>query len=291
MKIAVMGAGGIGSYLGGMLSRHGADVTLVCRGRHLAAVREAGLRVVSPSLDFTVKPLATDRPEGPFDVVLLGVKLYQLEAAARQILPALKPGGVLVTLQNGVTAAQEVGDERAVSGVVFLNARLVAPGVVDSRSEMNTVVLDRRASAIRDVLAAAGVDAKSSDDIRVELWRKFVPVVGLSALSCLSRQPLGPVRDDPALRKIYIQALQEVADLAAAKGVALGPDIIERTLALQQRYKPEARVSMLEDLEAGRPLELEWLSGYVSREAARLGVPAPVNELTYACLKFLNPVK
>ena len=291
MKIAVMGAGGIGSYLGGMLSRHGADVTLVCRGRHLAAVREAGLRVVSPSLDFTVKPLATDRPEGPFDVVLLGVKLYQLEAAARQILPALKPGGVLVTLQNGVTAAQEVGDERAVSGVVFLNARLVAPGVVDSRSEMNTVVLDRRASAIRDVLAAAGVDAKSSDDIRVELWRKFVPVVGLSALSCLSRQPLGPVRDDPALRKIYIQALQEVADLAAAKGVALGPDIIERTLALQQRYKPEARVSMLEDLEAGRPLELEWLSGYVSREAARLGVPAPVNELAYACLKFLNPVK
>jgi len=286
-----MGAGGIGSYLGGMLSRHGADVTLVCRGRHLAAVREAGLRVVSPSLDFTVKPLATDRPEGPFDVVLLGVKLYQLEAAARQILPALKPGGVLVTLQNGVTAAQEVGDERAVSGVVFLNARLVAPGVVDSRSEMNTVVLDRRASAIRDVLAAAGVDAKSSDDIRVELWRKFVPVVGLSALSCLSRQPLGPVRDDPALRKIYIQALQEVADLAAAKGVALGPDIIERTLALQQRYKPEARVSMLEDLEAGRPLELEWLSGYVSREAARLGVPAPVNELAYACLKFLNPVK
>jgi len=289
MKIAVMGAGGIGSYLGGMLSRHGADVTLVCRGRHLAAVREAGLRVVSPSLDFTVKPLATDRPEGPFDVVLLGVKLYQLEAAARQILPALKPGGMLVTLQNGVTAAQEVGDERAVSGVVFLNARLVAPGVVDSRSEMNTVVLDRRASAIRDVLAAAGVDAKVSDDIRVELWRKFVPVVGLSALSSLSRQPLGPVRDDPALRKIYIQALQEVADLAAAKGVALGPDIIERTLALQQRYKPEARVSMLEDLEAGRPLELEWLSGYVSREAARLGVAAPVNDMAYACLKFLNP--
>jgi 2-dehydropantoate 2-reductase len=288
MKIAVMGAGAIGSYLGGMLSRHGADITLVCRGRHLAAVRDAGLRVVSPSLDFTVKPLATDRPQGPFDVVLLGVKLYQLDSAARQILPALKPAGMVVTLQNGVTAAEQLGDDRAVSGVVFLNARLVSPGVVESRSDMNTVVLDKKASRIREVLVAAGVDAKVSDDIRVELWRKFVPVVGLSALSCLSRQPLGPVRDDPALSKVYIRALQEVADLAAAKGIALGPDIIERTLALQQRYKPDARVSMLEDLEAGRPLELEWLSGYVSREAARLGVPAPVNDLAYACLKFFN---
>ena len=286
-----MGAGGIGSYLGGMLSRHGADVTLVCRGKHLAAVREAGLRVVSPRLDFTVKPAATDRPQGPFDVVLLGVKLYQLAQASREILPTLKPAGVLVTLQNGVTAAGEVGDDRAVPGVVFLNARLVKPGVVDSRSEMNTMVLDRKAAPIGDVLVAAGIDAKVSDDIRVDLWRKFVPVVGLSALSCLSRQPLGPVRDDPALRKIYIQALKEVANLASAKGIALEPDIVERTLALQQRYKPEARVSMLEDLEAGRPLELEWLSGYVSREAARLGVPAPFNDLAYACLKFLNPVK
>jgi 2-dehydropantoate 2-reductase len=224
--------------------------------------------------------------------VLLGVKLYDLERAARQILPMLGPHSQVVTLQNGVTAAEEagaiVGSERVAAGAVFLNARLVAPGTVDSRSEINTVVFDRKAAALRDLCVAAGVDAKLSDDIRVDLWRKFVPVAGLSALSCLSRQPIGPVRDDPALRALYRQAMQEVAALAAAKGVALEADIVERTLALAARYKYDARVSMLEDLEAGKPLELEWLSGYVSREARRLGVAAPFHDMAYACLKPLS---
>jgi 2-dehydropantoate 2-reductase len=284
-----MGAGGIGSYLGGMLSRHGAQVTLVCRGKHLEAVRRQGLAVSSPKLSFTVKVDATDAPEGTADVVLLGVKLYDLERAAQRVLPLLGERSLVVTLQNGVTAAEEagaiVGEGRAVAATVYLNARLTAPGVVWSGSTMNTVVFDRRAQAVRDLCAAAGIDARVAEDARAEQWRKFVPVAGLSALSCLSRQPIGPVRDDPALRKLYVQAMQEVVALAAAKGVKLEADIVERTLALAQGYKYDARVSMLEDLEAGKPLELEWLSGYVSREAAKLGVPAPFHDLAYACLK------
>lgn len=287
-----MGAGGIGSYLGGMLSRAGEDVTLVCRGAHLEAVRRDGLQVTSLKESFTVRPRASDRIEGRFDWVLLGVKLYQLDAAARQLAPALGQASLVVTLQNGVSAAEEagaiLGAERVAAATVFLNARRVAPGKIDSRSEMNTVVFERRAAALAGRCAAAGIDAKVSDDIRFELWRKFLPVVGLSALSSLTRQPLGPVRDDPELRRLYRQAIQEAADLAAAKGVKLEADIAERTLALQQRYKYDARVSMLEDLEAGRPLELEWLSGYVSREAARLGVPAPFHDIAHAILKRLN---
>lgn len=287
-----MGAGGVGSYLGGMLSRSGAQVTLICRGRHLEAVRRQGLAVSTPKESFHVRVEASELATGQADVVLLGVKLYDLERAARQILPMLGPHSQVVTLQNGVTAAEEagaiVGSERVAAGAVFLNARLVAPGTVDSRSEINTVVFDRKAAALRDLCVAAGVDAKLSDDIRVDLWRKFVPVAGLSALSCLSRQPIGPVRDDPALRALYRQAMQEVAALAAAKGVALEADIVERTLALAARYKYDARVSMLEDLEAGKPLELEWLSGYVSREARRLGVAAPFHDMAYACLKPLS---
>lgn len=282
-----MGAGGVGSYLGGMLARSGADVTLVCRGAHLAAINRSGLTVKSPGKEFTAQVRAVQAPV-PADVTLLGVKLYDLEQAAR----TLPPGGLVITLQNGVTAADEVGAlvgaERVAAGAVFLNARLTAPGEVTSASEINTVVFDRRAQAFADRCVAAGIDARVAPDMRAELWRKFVPVVALSAVSSLSRQPIGPVREDPQLRKLYRQAMQEAADLARASGVALEADIVERMLALAERYKYDARVSMLEDLEAGRPLEVEWLSGYVSREAARLEVPAPFHDLAYACLKFIN---
>jgi 2-dehydropantoate 2-reductase len=111
-------------------------------------------------------------------------------------------------------------------------------------------------------------------------------VAGLSALSSLCRQPIGPILEDPALKALYRQAMQEVADLARAKGIALEADIVERMLAAAARYKYDARVSMLEDLEAGKPLELEWLSGYVSREAAKLGSRAPFHDMAYACLKY-----
>ena len=286
-----MGAGGIGSYLGGMLARSGVDVTLVCRGAHLAAILESGLAVKSPKEEFRVNIKAAATPV-PADVVVQTVKLYDLASTTRQLLPTLGPRTLVLPLQNGVTAAQEVGAivgaGKVAAGTVFLNARLSAPGVVDSRSEINTMVFDEKAKAFADACVCAGIDARVSKDIVAEQWRKFIPVAGFSALACLSRQPIGPVRDDPRLRRLYRQAMQEVAALAAAKGVALEADIVERMLALADRYRYDARVSMLEDLEAGKPLELEWLSGYVSREAARLGVPAPFHDMAYACLKPLN---
>ncbi|HXU41213.1 MAG TPA: 2-dehydropantoate 2-reductase [Burkholderiales bacterium] len=292
MKIAVMGAGGIGSYLGGMLARNGVDVTLICRGRHLAAIRERGLALSSPKHAFSVPIAAREDCAGRADVILQTTKLYQLEASTRQMLPMVGEGTIVLPLQNGVTAMEEVGAivgaEKVRGATVFLNARLTAPGVVESRSEMDTVVFDERAKAFIELCRAAGIDARPSADIRAEQWRKFLPVAGLSALSCLSRQPIGPVRDEPRLRALYRQAMTEVATLARAKGVALEADAVERMLALAERYKYDARVSMLEDLEAGKPLELEWLSGYVSREAARLGVPAPFHDMAYACLKPLS---
>src|SRR6185295_14667636 len=241
---------------------------------------------------FSVPIAAREDCAGRADVILQTTKLYQLEASTRQMLPMVGEGTIVLPLQNGVTAMEEVGAivgaEKVLGATVFLNARLIAPGVVESRSEMDTVVFDERAGAFIELCRAAGIDARSSADIRAEQWRKFLPVVGLSSLSCLSRQPIGPVRDEPGLRALYRQAMTEVATLARAKGVALEAEAVERMLALAERYKYDARVSMLEDLEAGKPLELEWLSGYVSREAARLGVPAPFHDMAYACLKPLS---
>jgi 2-dehydropantoate 2-reductase len=301
MRIGVMGAGGIGSYLGALLTRVGADVTLICRGAHLAALRERGLKVSWPDGELTVaKIVATADPAEvePVDVVIHAVKLYDLEQSARQMLPMIGPKTMVLPIQNGVTASAEltpiVGRERVVGGLVFINASVHEPGVVVAKSDTNTLVmgevfggLSGRVMLFRDLCAAAGIDARASEDIRSEQWRKFVPVAGLSAISCLSRQPIGPIREDPALRKLYRQAMQEVAGLAAAKGIPLEEDIVERMLVQAERYQYDAKVSMLEDLEGGKRLELEWLSGYVSREAARLAIPAPFHDMAYACLKPL----
>lgn len=294
-----MGAGGVGSYLGGMLSRSGVEVTLVCRGRHLAAIRSRGLSLSTPKESFSLRIAATDAPAGPVDVVLQGAKLYDLASSSRQMLPLVGPQTMVVPVQNGVTAPEEIaaitGAGRVVGGTVFLNAHVTEPGVVACKSEMNTVFLgeldgarSERTETFKKVCVEAGIDARIPADIRAEQWRKFIPVAGLSALASLARQPIGPVREDPRLRALYRQAMQEVAALAAAKGIVLEQDIVERMLAVAQRYKYDARVSMLEDLEAGKPLELEWLSGYVSREAARLGVAVPFHDAAYACLKFLK---
>ena len=297
MKIAVMGAGGIGSYLGGFLARAGADVTLVCRGKHLAAVQQSGLSISTPQESFSIPVRATDRPEGAQDVVIQAVKLYDLAASTRQMLPLVGSSTMVVPIQNGVTAAEEVGAitsrENVVGGTVFINSHVTSPGVVTSRSEINTFSFGEldgrkteRVARFAELCRKAGIDARVPDDIRAEQWRKFIPVAGLSALSSLCRQPIGPILEDPALKALYRQAMQEVADLARAKGIALEADIVERMLAAAARYKYDARVSMLEDLEAGKPLELEWLSGYVSREAAKLGGRAPFHDMAYACLKY-----
>ena len=296
-----MGAGGVGSYMGALLARAGAEVTLICRGAHLAAIRADGLRVTTPDGEVAATDIAaTDNPAavGPVDVVVQSVKLYDLAAASQQLRPMIGPETTLVPVQNGVTAPEEigaiVGPTHVVGGVVFINSTVVAPGVVHCKSEINSLIfgeLDGRASqrvaAFREVCLAAGIDARVSDSMQTEQWRKFVPVAGLSAISCLSRQPIGPIREDRKLRALYRQAMTEVVALATAKGVALESGIVEHMLALAERYQPEARVSMLEDLEAGKPLELDWLSGYVSREARRLGVATPFHDVAYTCLKPL----
>lgn len=296
-----MGAGGVGSYMGALLARAGADVTLICRGAHLAAIQAGGLRVTRYDGQVAAAAIAaTDDPGtvGPVDVVLQSVKLYDLAAAAQQMLPMVGPDTMVVPVQNGITGPDEigavVGPAHVVAGVVFVNSTVVAPGAVQCKSEMSSLIFgeadgrtSQRVAAFREVCRGGGIDARVSDSLQTEQWRKFVPVAGLSALSCLSRQPIGPILEDRKLRALYRQAMTEVVALATAQGVTLEAGIVDATLAAAQRYRPEAKVSMLADLEAGKPLELDWLSGYVSREARRLGVSTPFHDVAYTCLKPL----
>jgi 2-dehydropantoate 2-reductase len=257
-------------------------------------VKERGLELHSPAGRFTVRVPATGDPQaaGKADIVIQAVKLYDLEASSRAMAPMLEPRSVVVPIQNGVTARETIGalagTARVAAGLVFINAHVESPGIVVSKSERNAFVMggaDLDAFCARCV--QAGLDARLSADIEADLWRKFIPVAALSALACLSRQPIGPILASPALQRLYRQAMAEVAALGRAKGVRLEAEVVERMLAVAGTYQYDARVSMLEDLEAGRRLELEWLSGYVSREAARVGVPVPFHDIAYACLKPL----
>ncbi len=298
MKVAVMGAGGIGAYLGAMLARAGNEVTLVCRGANLQAIRANGLKLVRHAETDTIRNLtATDDPSGvgPVDVVLQCAKLYDLAATTRLALPMIGPGTMVVPVQNGVVAHEEIGAvagaAHALAGMVFLSSHLSAPGEVTQRSPSDRIVfgepgggVSARAGAFRDALVEAGVEAVASDYILGDIWSKFVAQAGTASIACLSRQPVGELCARPGLLAAMTLAMREAEAVGRALGVRLLEGVVDKGIAFNRSVRPSTRISMLEDLEAGKPLELEWSSGYLVREGRRLGIPVPTHELAYACL-------
>jgi len=301
MRIAIMGAGGIGCYVGARLAKAGQDVTFIARGRHLDALKMRGLTVRSPLGDIVLpKVQATSEPRevGPVDVVLMGVKLYDLKSAAEAARPLVGPGTMVVPVQNGVTAHEELaavlGRERVVGGLVFMSSFVVEPGIAVHKSQVHGLVfgeldgrLSPRVEAFRDAGVAAGYDARASTNILVELWNKYILLCGFSAVSTLSRQPVGPVLADPELRAYLVQAMEEVAAVARAKGIGVAADVVDKSVAFCGHFKADSKASMLEDLEAGKPLELDWLSGTLVRLGAEAGVPTPFHRVATAMLKPL----
>jgi 2-dehydropantoate 2-reductase len=299
VKVAVMGAGGIGAYIGARLAAAGAEVSLIARGAHLAALRRNGLRIESPRGNLHLAAIrATDDPReiGPVDVVLLAVKLYDLDAAARRMLPMVGPNTMVVPIQNGIAAPQIVaaisGAKPVIGGLVYMACHIAEPGVVVHLSDIEQFVFGElngarspRVEALREAAAAAGLTVRIADDIAHELWNKFVLLGGHSSVACLSRKAIGDIRSDPDLRALLVDSMKEVVAVGRAKGIAFADDVVERTLTLFDRFDPRSKASMLGDLEAGKPLEVEWLSGELVRLGAELDVPTPIHRMTYACLK------
>lgn len=299
MKIAVMGAGGMGAYYGAHLAKSGQDVAFIARGAHLAAMRANGLQLLGPRGDIRLNPVrATDDPAqaGPADVVLFCVKLYDVEAAGEALKPLMGPDTFVVCTQNGVDGPERLaailGPERVLPGAAYVAAHIAEPGVVRYASDMSSLVfgepdgrISERAIAFRDACRAAGFGAEVSPDIAKTLWTKLVLLGANAGVTCLARQTVGGVYGDPELRAVAADAMREVAAVARAKGVKLDPDVVEKTLALADTFPPDMKTSMYTDLMRGGRLELEHLSGYVAREGDRLGVPTPINRAIYAALK------
>ena len=299
MRIAVVGAGGVGGGFGAALAKAGGDVTFIARGAHLAAMKSAGLKVGGPRGDIHLVPTqATDNPAslGTVDIVLFCVKLWDVESAGEKIKPLVGAGTAVIPLQNGVDAHERLipilGKNAVMGGVAQISASIVAPGVIAQVGTfMRTVFgeLDgRRSQRGEDFLALclkAGLEATLSEQILTDLWMKFILLASNAGMMALSRQPIGALRDDPDLRPIFVAAYQETIDVGRARGVALPADALERIVELTRHFPPAMKASMALDLDRGNRLEVPWLSGKVAELGRQLGIPTPTHNMVYAMLK------
>lgn len=299
MRIAILGPGGVGGYFGGRLAAAGEDVTFIARGAHLKAIRDTGLRVESANGDFHVHPArATDDPAtvGPVDAVLFAVKLFDTEAAAAFARPLVGPDTVVVNLQNGVESeaitAGILGSDRVMGGVAYIAAVIAEPGLVRQTGAFSRLVfgemdgtLSDRGRRLEEACRRAGIEATLSPQIQVDIWRKFLMLAAVSSITTATRRPIGALRGDPDLRRLFVDAIAETAAVGRASGVALPPDAEEATMTLLDGLPAPMVASMVHDLNAGRRLELDRLGGAVVRLGRALGVPTPVHATLYAVLK------
>jgi 2-dehydropantoate 2-reductase len=305
MRIAIMGAGGMGGWLGAKLSASGNDVHFIARGAHLEALRGNGLEVGGADSLNLSSVSATDRPGeiGPVEVILFCVKLYDTESAASAMAPLLGSETFVVTVQNGVESADRIaeviGEGRTLAGAAYFPANIAAPGKITyvGRIEGKPHIAfgepgagpSERAHLFAEVCRTAGIDADVFDDTESMIWEKFCLISGTSASTALTRQTVGVIRGDPDLRWMLSEAIGEAVRVARKLGVALPDEIQSRTLEFIDNNPADGKSSQLIDLERGRRLELEGLSGAVIRLGRQTGVPTPVHRTVYAALKpFIN---
>lgn len=302
MRFAILGSGAVGGFYGARLARAGHDVTFIARGAHLAAIRERGLAIRSPSLgDFTVRaPAEEDTTRvGLVDVVVLTVKAYDNPGALPLVAPMVGADTSVLTLQNGVDSAQEVaavvGEERVIGGTTYIATALSAPGVIEQTGTHRRIVfgevfgslprLSIRVRAMHDAFAGADIQSDPVDDGRVPIWEKFIFLAALAGFTGASRLPIGPLWADPYVRAQFLAACREIERVARAEGVNVASDVVERVTTYVPGIPGTMRSSLLIDLSQGKRIEVEALQGSVVRRAARAGLPVPIMSTLYALLK------
>jgi 2-dehydropantoate 2-reductase len=299
MKIAVIGAGGVGGTFGAALTKAGADVWFLARGAHLAAMRTDGLRIVGGRGETHLVPTqATNDPAeiGHADVVLFCVKLWDVESAGEHIRPIVGPSTAVIPLQNGIDASDRLipilGAGSVMGGVAQISATIEGPGVVRQTGTFTRLVfgelaggLSARGDAFLAMCREAGFDADHSDKIKTELWLKFILLATNSAITAATRLPFGKLRDDPDVVALFEAATKEVVAVGKAAGVALPDDAAQRNVSFLAGAPPAMMASMAHDLIKGNRIELPWLSGKVVSMGRELGVPTPVHSVLYAVLK------
>lgn len=298
LRVAVFGAGGVGAYFGARLAEGGAELGVIARGAHLEAIRARGLRVDSVLGDLCVRAFAASSAPadiGPVDVVLLGVKTWQLADVIPELPPLLGADTLIVPLQNGVEAPLELerrlGARHVVGGVCGGFCFIAGPGHVRHIGGTTFIKFGEidgrktpRVAALRGAFARAGVDVDVPDDIRATLWEKFLLVVPFGGLGAVTRAPIGVLMSEPRTRELMERGMREIEAVGRASGVTLPADVVPRTLATLAGVTPTGTSSLQRDIGAGKRSELDEWTGAVVRLGRRVGVPTPVHDILYAAL-------
>jgi 2-dehydropantoate 2-reductase len=294
-----MGAGAVGGYFGARLAASGATVVFIARGEHLEAMRQHGLRVKSLHGDLDIhSEFASDSDHiAPVDLVLFAVKSQDTEEAARSLAPVMGRTTVVLSLQNGVDNADRIarlwGGDRSLAGVAYVSARVSAPGVIEHTGGGRIALGPLRAAGADDahlaqsILTQAEIPCEISPDIRTVLWRKLVWNAPFCALSCLLRMTVGDILGSAALEAMVRGCIDEVREAAQCCGVELPPSVAEEALSASVPLR-SVKPSMLQDLEAGKPLEHEALNGLVVKILQQAGKRAPINEILYGALARID---
>jgi 2-dehydropantoate 2-reductase len=286
-----MGSGGVGGYFGARLAKGGADVTFVARGAHLAAMRQHGLAIVGGGDEIhlaQVNAVDDPAPTGIVDLVIFAVKLWDSEAAIGRIRPIVGPDTAVISLQNGVLKDEELirafGRDRIIGGVCYLAASLARPGVIVRTGELERLVFGEfdgtaspRARRFLEACRSAGINAELSQNIRRDIWDKFVFLVAFSGTTATMRSTIGPIRGHPQTRAFLLDVMREAVAVARACGIDLPADYADHQLKVADAVAADMTSSMHHDLERGNRLEVRWLSGGVVDLGRAASVPTPLN--------------
>jgi 2-dehydropantoate 2-reductase len=294
LQVGVMGAGAVGCYYGGMLARSGHRVTLVGRPAHVQAVQARGLRLQTLTFDETV-PLAASTEASALagaDVVLFAVKSPSTETAGEDLRPHLKPGAVVVCLQNGVDNAERLRrvlpGAVVVAAVVYVATEMAGPGHLRHHGRGELVIEPSpRSAELAQALAAAGVPTEVSDNVRGALWAKLILNCAYNALSAVGRIAYGELVQRPGVLAVMRDVVAECRAVATADGVTLPADVDAAVRRIAQTM-PTQYSSTAQDLMRGKPSEIDHLNGYVVQRGAALGVPTPTNQVLWAVTKLVE---
>ena len=299
MKIAVMGAGGVGGYFGGLLARAGMDVTFIARGPHMEAINRDGLTVESGLKGrFNVSAKATSDTVslGHVDLVIYTVKMYHNPEAIETVRPMVGSDTVVLTLQNGIDNGDQLsaafGRERVMVGMAVVQARIERPGVVAQLGHLGSVTFGEidggitpRGDRLLKLFKQGDWSVELTDNAMRALWRKFIYLTGSAGVNAATQITYGEMRTIHETRTLIINAWREIVDVARAKGADVGADIIEWCESSLDSFAADGMTILGNDFRAGRPVELEGLTGTVVRIGAEVGVPTPIHSTIYALLK------
>ena len=297
MKIAIIGSGGVGGYFGTKLAKAGYDVTFLARGAHLHAIQNKGLVVKSIDGDFKLANVnATDKIKeiDPVDLVIIGVKAWQVKEIAGDLGSILKENAMVLPLQNGVMAADDlktkIDKKHIIGGLCRIIAKIESPGVISHLGIEPAIVFgelnhskSERIQALKKVFDKVEINSRISENIQIDLWKKFMFICS-GGLLAVTRSTYGELRELPETNQMFHSIFKEIYQVAIKIGIELNPEIIQKTLDFIQTLPYDSTASMARDIWEGKPSEIEYQNGAVVKLAAKYDLDVPVNRFIYRCL-------